>query len=219
MRHRISPLLVTVIFAAAAAALLAGAASLPLRSAHRPVAMNLSIFLCLAAYSAFLARVSGRNLRDLFAPLFLLAAVLAASGSVAGFALPASAGLSWLRSGICFPGPTARRVCAEALTCAGGLALTWLLLPQSPYGLALGMWMFGLVQALYFLALDVEHTGRSAKEDWDRERWFTVARRRFSTNKSFQERSRNLVCTRMFEIPVQTDNLERTSSRTRAAAS
>ena len=168
MRHSISPLLATVIFAAAAAALLAGAASLPLRSAHRPVGMNLSIFFCLAAYSAFLARVSGRNLRDLFAPLFLLSAVLAAATSVAGFALPAAAGLSWIRSGICFPGPTARRVCAEAITCAGGLAITWLLLPPGPYGWALGMWMFGLIQALYFLAVDVELTGRSAKEDWDR---------------------------------------------------
>jgi hypothetical protein len=57
---------------------------------------------------------------------------------------------------------------AEVFTCAGGLALTWLLQPPGPYGWALGMWMFGLVQALYFLAVDVGHTGRSAKEDWDR---------------------------------------------------
>ena len=168
MRHSISPLLATVIFAAAAAALLAGAASLPLRSTYRPVGMNLSIFLCLAAYSIFLARVSGRNLRDLFAPLFLLAAVLASAGSVTGFALPAAAGLSWIRSGICFPGPTARRVDAEVFICAGGLALTWLLQPPGPYGWALGMWMFGIIQALYFLAVDVGHTGRSAKEDWAR---------------------------------------------------
>jgi hypothetical protein len=166
--NKISPLIATVIFAAAAAALLGGAASLPLRSTYRPVGMNLSIFLCLVAYSAFLARTGSRNLRDLFAPLFLLSAVLAASGSVAGFALPAAAGLSWLRSGICFPGPTARWVCAEALTCAGGLALTWLLLPPGPYGWTLGMWMFGLIQALYFLAVDVELTNRSAKEDWYR---------------------------------------------------
>jgi hypothetical protein len=168
MRHSISPLLATVIFAAAAAALLAGAASLPLRSAYRPVGMNLSIFLCLAVYSILLARVSGRNLRDLFAPLFLLAAVLVAAGSVAGFALPAAAGLSWIRSGICFPASIVRRGCAEALTCPAGLILVWLLLPPGPHGWALGIWMFGLVQALYFLSMDVGHTGRSAKEDWDR---------------------------------------------------
>jgi hypothetical protein len=167
MKRSISPLVATVVFAAAAGLLLAAVACLPLRSVHRPIALNLSIFLCLAAYSAFLVRSSGRNLRDLFAPLFLLAAVLAAASSVAGFALPAAAGLSWIRSAICFPGSMARRAGAEAITCTSGLILIWLLQPPGPYGWALGIWMFGLVQALYFVAVDVQRTSRSAIKEVD----------------------------------------------------
>jgi len=167
MKQNFSPLVATVVFAAAAGLLLAAVACLPLRSIHRPTAANAAIFLCLTAYAAFLARSSGQNLRALFAPLFLLAAVLAAASSVVGFALPAAAGLSWIRSGICFPGPMARRACAEAITCTSGLILIWLLQPPGPYGWALGIWMFGLIQALYFLAVDVQRTSRSAIKEVD----------------------------------------------------
>jgi hypothetical protein len=155
----ISPVIVTVIFAAAAAALLAAVAGLPLRSALRPVAANAAILLCLAAYSAYLARSSGRGLQVLFAPLFMLFAVLAVAGSVTAFAVPAAAGLAWVRSGICFPGPMPRRLCAEAFTGAAGLGLVWLLLPPGPYGGSTGIWLFGLVQALYFVTVDIERAG------------------------------------------------------------
>jgi hypothetical protein len=156
-----------VIFAAAAAGLLAAVAGLPLRSALRPAAANAAIFLCLAAYSAYLARSSGRGLRELFAPLFMLFAVLAVAGSVTGFSVPAAAGLAWVRSGICFPDPMPRRLCAEALTGTTGLGLVWLLVPPGPYGAAIGIWLFGLVQALYFVMVDMERTGLSDKKGPD----------------------------------------------------
>ena len=133
---------------------------LPLRPIPRTTALNAAIFLCLAACSAFLTRSSGRSLRALFAPLFMLAAVLAVAGSVSGFVVPAAAGLSWIRSGICFQGSMPRRVCAEAVTCGAGLALAWLLQPPGPYGWALSIWMFGLIQALYFVLVDAESSGR-----------------------------------------------------------
>lgn len=158
MKIKTSPLVATVIFAAAAAALLAAVMSLPLRPIPRTTAANAAIFLCLAAYSAFLARSSGRSLRALFAPFFMLAAVLAVAGSVTGFVVPAAAALSWIRSGICFQGSMPRRVLAEAITCPAGLALACLLQPPGPYGWALSIWMFGLVQTLYFIIVDVEGT-------------------------------------------------------------
>ena len=142
---------------------MAAVAILPLRPIPRTDRPNATIFLCLAAYSAFLARSSGRSLRALFAPFFMLAAVMAAAGSVTGFVVPAAAGLSWIRSGICFPGPLPRRVCAEAITCAAGLALVRLLQPPGPYGLPLSMWMFGLIQALYVVVIDAERTGEAEK--------------------------------------------------------
>jgi len=168
MKHKISPLAAAVIFAAAAATLLAVVTILSLRAIPHTTAINAAIFLCLAAYSAFLARSSGRSLRALFAPLFMLAAVMAVAGSVTGFVVPAAAGLSWIRSGICFPGSMPRRVCAEAITSAAGLALAWLLQPPGPYGWALSMWMFGLIQALYFVVVDAERTGLPEKQEQDR---------------------------------------------------
>jgi hypothetical protein len=161
MNKKISPVPTTVILAAAAAMLMSIVTILPLRPIPRTTALNAAIFLCLAAYSAFLARSSGRSLRALFAPLFMLAAVMAAAGSVTGFVVPAAAGLSWIRSGICFPGSLPRRVCAEAITCAAGLALVRLLQPPGPYGLPLSIWMFGLIQALYFVVVDAESSGQT----------------------------------------------------------
>jgi len=160
MNKKISPVPTTVILAAAAAMLVATVTILPLRPIPRTAALNAAIFLCLAAYAAFLARSNGRRLRALFAPLFMLAAVMAIAGSVTGFVVPAAACLSWIRSGICFQGSLPRRVCAEAVTCAAGLALVWLLQPPSPYGWALSMWMFGLIQALYFVVVDAESSGQ-----------------------------------------------------------
>ena len=168
MNLKMSPVAASVIIAAAAAVLVATVTLLPLRPIPRTTALNAAIFLCLAAYSAFLARSSGRSLRALFAPLFMLAAVLAAAGSVSGFVVPAAAGLSWIRSGICFPGSLPRRVCAEAITCAAGLALVRLLQPPGPYGLPLSIWMFGLIQALYFVVVDAESTGLPEKQGQER---------------------------------------------------
>lgn len=164
MNLKMSPVAASVVFAAAATMLMSIVAILPLRPIPRTTALNAAIFLCLAAYSAFLARSSGRSLRALFAPFFMLAAVMAAAGSVTGFVVPAAAGLSWIRSGICFPGPLPRRVCAEAITCAAGLALVRLLQPPGPYGLPLSIWMFGLIQALYVVVVDAERTGVVEKQ-------------------------------------------------------
>jgi len=159
MNSKISPVAASVIFAAAAAVLVAAVTLLPLRPMPRLTATNATIFLCLAAYSAFLARSGGRSLRALFAPLFMLATVMAVAGSVAGFVVPAAAGLSWIRSGICFTGSMPRRVCAETIACAAGLALVWWLQPPGPYGWPLSIWMFGLIQSLYFVVVDAERSG------------------------------------------------------------
>jgi hypothetical protein len=168
MKPKISPLAASVILAGAAAVLVAAATLLPPRPIPRTTALNAALFLCLAAYAAFLARSSGRSLRALFAPLFMIAAVVAVAGSVTGFVVPAAAGLSWIRSGICYTGSMPRRVCAEAIVCAAGLALAWLLQPPGPYGWPLSTWMFGLIQALYFGMVDAERADLPEKQGHDR---------------------------------------------------
>ena len=120
---------------------------------------------------------------------------MAAAGSVTGFVVPAAAGLSWIRSGICFPGSLPRRVCAEAITCAAGLALVRLLQPPGPYGLPLSIWMFGLIQALYFVVVDAERTGVPEKpgagKGWRKR---TVVQTLFSESKSLERAFEELGC-------------------------
>ena len=151
---KISPITATLIFAVLAALLVAAVTSPPLVLISRSSALNAAMFLCLAAYAALLCRLSGKGLRVLSAPLLILSAVLAVAGSVAGFVIPAAAGLCWIRSGICFPGPLVRRIFAEALTAAAGLALVTGLRPAGLTGWSLGLWMFFLIQALYFAIID-----------------------------------------------------------------
>ncbi len=156
-----SPITATVIFGAGAALLAAVALSLPLRLSPRPTALNAMLFLCLAAYAALLARLSAKPIRTLCAPLLMLAAVLPVAASVGGFVVPAAAGLAWVRSGICFPGPIVRRLAAEALFLAAGLGLCAALRPPGVTGWALGLWLFFLVQALYFVIIDAVPIARS----------------------------------------------------------
>jgi hypothetical protein len=162
---KISPINASLIFAAAAALLFAAVMSLPFRLAPRSPTLNAAMFLCLAGYAALLSRLSGKGLRVFFAPFLILAAVLAVAGSLAGFVIPAAAGLCWIRSGICFPGPLVRRIFAEALTVAAGLALVVGLHPAGLTGWTLGLWMFFLIQALYFVIIDATALPRSEHRD------------------------------------------------------
>ena len=164
---KISPITATLIFAVLAALLVAAVTSLPLVLISRSSALNAAMFLCLAAYAALLCRLSGKGLRVLFAPFLILSAVLAVAGSVAGFVVPAAAGLAWIRSGICFSGPIARRVVAETLTGAAGLLLCAVLQPPGLTGRVLGLWMFFLIQALYFVIIDTESGPRGESADRD----------------------------------------------------
>jgi len=164
---KISPINASLIFAAAAALLFAAVMSLPFRLAPRSTTLNAAMFLCLAGYAALLSRLSGKGLRVLFAPFLILSAVLAVAGSVAGFVVPAAAGLAWIRSGICFSGPIARRVVAETLTGGAGLLLCVVLQPPGLTGRVLGLWMFFLIQALYFVIIDTAPGLRGESADRD----------------------------------------------------
>lgn len=168
MNSKITPVAASVVFAVIAALLFAGVMSLPLRLIPRPAALNTAMFLGLTGYAGFLARMSGKNYRDFFAPFWLLSAVLAVAGSVAGFVIPAAAGLSWFRSGICFPGSIPRRVFAEGITCPAGLLLAWMLQPPGLLGWTLSVWMFWLIQALYFLAVGSEPSPGPERSPWQR---------------------------------------------------
>jgi hypothetical protein len=61
--------------------------------------------------------------------------------------------LGWIRSGVCFRDPAWRALGTEVLVGLGGACLVALFGPHSMVVWALGVWMFFLVQALYFVLM------------------------------------------------------------------
>jgi len=116
-----------------------------------PMALRLTVWLALALYGLLLSRWAGRGVAGIAFPLLLLLVCALAGVPSALFLVLAAAVLSWVRSGVCFPGPLFRTLAAELLVSLGGGALVLSLDPHSALTWALGFWLFFLVQALYFV--------------------------------------------------------------------
>jgi hypothetical protein len=143
--------------------LISGLAYIPLCSAFSrlvfwPLAFQLSFWAMLAGYAVLLSRWALRPLKAIGLPLLLLLGFAFLIESATVFQFAALVTLSWVRSGICFrKTPLAKRLVAEL-----GLGLTTGLLvfgivPGVNLVWALGVWLFFLIQALYFVLF--EHRG------------------------------------------------------------
>jgi hypothetical protein len=122
-----------------------------------PVSLQLTLWSLLAGYGVFLTRWSSARLRSMGVPFLLLfiAAIFIQSTPV--FLFSAFAVLSWIRSGICFrKKPFVKRLGAEiGLGSAAALLVVGAVPGVSP-AWALGVLMFFLIQALYFVLLEQE---------------------------------------------------------------
>jgi hypothetical protein len=87
-------------------------------------------------------------------PLLLLFVAIITARSTDSFLILALVVFSWIRSGICFPQAFGKRLCAELLLCMGGGLLVAGFVPHSMVVWGMGIWMFFLVQALYFVIFD-----------------------------------------------------------------
>ena len=117
--------------------------------------MSFGIVWCLiAVYALMLLRWSGRSLLEVLFPLLVLAGVGAAmptAGPAFGLAL---AIFSWIRSGICYPRSVAQCLVREAVLCGGGGLCLMLWNLSTPVSWGLGIWLFGLLQALFFVLFE-----------------------------------------------------------------
>jgi len=154
MKMSISPVTAAVMAAAAVTVEFVVVVLVSSRVLSWPAAVNLALFLGVFLYAVFLSTLSGRALRALLPPLMILATVLPAARSPAAFVVPAAAVLSWVRSGVCFQGPLRRRMASETLASAAGFAAAALMHPLVLTEWAIFVWMFFLVQSLYFLVID-----------------------------------------------------------------
>jgi len=129
---------------------------------------RLVLWTYLGLYAVLLARWGKQKnlVRVLFPLAFLLAAVFAV-GTRSAFLLIFLAVLSWIRSGICFPGAVLKTVAAEVLVCFGGAGLVSYFNPHSLSAWAMGIWLFFLIQALYFLFREDKTESKSERSDAD----------------------------------------------------
>jgi hypothetical protein len=97
-----------------------------------------------------LARWSRKPKVALVSPLTLLLGSALWTGIFGTFLFMALGGLSWIRSGICFNHTPFRTLVAETITIFGGAGLVAALNPDTAVTWSLSIWLFFLIQSLYF---------------------------------------------------------------------
>jgi len=125
-------------------------------------AIRLTIWLAAAGYALLLCAWSGQKFSAILFPISVLFLTIFLVNSIAAFFLLLPAVAGWIRSGICFPEKRGLKIAVELLLGALGSALTVLLVPGAASGWALGVWMFFLVQSLYFVVFEA---GAAAAEN------------------------------------------------------
>jgi hypothetical protein len=119
-----------------------------------PGASRLTLWLLVAAYGLLLVRWGKKRPTLLFFPLFLLFLSVFAVRSTGHFFIFALVTFGWIRSGISFNLSFGKLLVFETLLCQGGGLLIALLSNDSAASWAIGVWMFFLIQALYFVIVD-----------------------------------------------------------------
>jgi hypothetical protein len=131
----------------------------------------LALWLFISGYAILLSRWSNTALISIVFPLLLLVPTIFLVNSSVLFFLLALTVISWVRSGICFQKPGAIRLALELLVCILGGILVVVFTPGSMLAWALGVWMFFLIQTLYFVFFepaDNQQEGSSRLDAFER---------------------------------------------------
>ncbi len=139
-------------------------------------AFKAMLWVCLSGYAMLLVRWSGKHA---LAPLFPLALLFGAvPWSGGAFFCMLLGGLAWIRSGICFEHARFRAIIAESITIAGGVGLVAMIGPTTAVTGSLCIWLFFLVQSLYFFIVPSSTTVKESVRPADPfERAYRHARR------------------------------------------
>lgn len=107
----------------------------------------------LAGYALLLARWSNTGVIKIIFPLVLLTIMALLDRSYyhnLSFMACGLLILSWIRGSVCFPQPLLKTALVEIMLCAGGAALIAAFAPHTNLSFALAIWLFFLIQSLYF---------------------------------------------------------------------
>lgn len=120
-----------------------------------PLSFKLSLSALLAGYGVLLSRWAQQPLRSILFPLILLFGAAFCFQSTNAFLFTAIGWLSWIRSGICFKKESViKRLAVEIGLGVGTALLVFGAVPTVDPVWALGVWLFFLIQALYFILFD-----------------------------------------------------------------
>jgi hypothetical protein len=131
-----------------------------------PSAFCLTLWLFSAGYALLLSYWSNTKIMPSAYPLIVLFMAALLVKSVAAFFLLALAVISWIRSGICFQAHSGIKLAVEMLLCAVAGALINVYKPGTTFAWALAIWMFFLVQALYFVVIDGKTLSMEKADDF-----------------------------------------------------
>ena len=136
--------------------LLAGTSFIPIVMAMSSVmewtaAFRMAMWLVLAGYLAMLTRWGRVNLLSIVFPLLLLLPLVFWGETNSGFLILALGVLAWVRSGVCFQGGLLKTVVTEVALCCGAGALVAFFTPHSTITWGVAVWLFFLVQSIYFV--------------------------------------------------------------------
>ena len=149
-----TPIRTTIIFG-----LIGGLSFMPLAIGFNTVlpgstAFCLTIWIYLAIYSVLLIKGCGQKMTAIAFPLLIALLTIIWTDSATTNLITAAGVLSWVRSGICYPNRFTKRVMAEIVLCVGGGFLIAGFAPASVLNWAIAVWLFILIQALYFVIFE-----------------------------------------------------------------
>jgi hypothetical protein len=145
------PMFTTIIYG-----LLAGISFIPTVMAFSSVmewtaAFRMAMWLVLAGYLVILTRWGRVNLLSIAFPLILLLFLVFWGDTHSGFLILALGVLAWVRSGVCFQRGLLKPLTAEVFLCCGAGALVAFFTPHSTITWGVAVWLFFLVQSVYFV--------------------------------------------------------------------
>ena len=159
------PVVTTILFGLACAVLFVPLTSVLTTLTYWPMSFRIIIWAYCAGYAWMLAKWGRVSLLSLVFPLLLLLLFVFLSGSISAFLLFTMGVVSWIRSGICFKGSLGKTLGAELLVCLGGGIMVAAFEPHTIITWAVAIWMFFLVQSLYFVLFTKSAETEAAEEE------------------------------------------------------
>jgi hypothetical protein len=122
-----------------------------------PLGFQLLLWVLLAGYATLLARWSSRALTAVALPLIVLLFAAMLIPSPPGMIIASIGILGWIRSGTCFNRPPiVKRYLVEIGLGLGASLPLYIAVSAVPLTGALGIWLFFLIQALFFVIFDYQ---------------------------------------------------------------